>query len=195
MTTNRSLEELAMRDAVERWGRLRWPDARVVHELVTSQCRIDMAFIRPSDLIGVEIKSDKDVLDRLDIQIKTFRDHIPEVWIMTGPKWADKPLGMWGVAVIENGDVQMRRNNVPVWAPQRRWDVYPRMLHLLWAQEARNIAARMRISHAKRSPLTKLLPTLAEMMTGREIVREVCTELRARNAFWKADPPILAVAA
>jgi hypothetical protein len=200
MTTNRSSAELAMRDAVERWGRARWPDARVVHELVTSECRIDMAFVRPSDLIGVEIKSDRDVLDRLDKQLATFREHMPEVWVMVGPKWKDKAREWYsGVAVIEDGDVAMHWPAIdpakpwsafPVQPPGRRWDIYPRMLRLLWAQEARNIAARKQISHTRRSTLGRLLPELAALLTGREIITEVCTELRARDAFWKADPPI-----
>jgi len=71
------------------------------------------------------------------------------------------------------------------------------MLRLLWADEARAIAARMRVSYHPRSPLYTLIPALARALTGDEIVKEVCRELRAREAFPIApdhppsDPPIL----
>lgn len=56
-----------MRRAIEAWGRERWPDARLVHELVVAQeRRIDMAFIQPGNIVGIEIKSSRDTLDRLD---------------------------------------------------------------------------------------------------------------------------------
>jgi hypothetical protein len=35
------------------------------------------------------------------------------------------------------------------------------------------------------------LPMLVRLLTGNEIMREVCTELRQRPAFgWKSDQPI-----
>lgn len=181
---NRSSEELAMRDKIDAWGRARWPDARVVHELVVTPNRIDMAFIRPTDLIGVEIKSSKDTLDRLEGQMHAFRLHIPEVWVAFAPKWSDH-IG-YQFNRIEVSDQAV---NPTQWVSRDDLTT-ARMLSLLWAAEARNIAGRMKVSASLRTPLYKLLPELAAHMTGREIVREVCTELRARRAFWRADPPI-----
>lgn len=186
-----------MRDAVETWGRQRWPKARVVHELVVGDCRIDMAFVSPDDLVGVEIKSSKDVLDRLDKQLRVFREHLPEVWLAVAEKWRDVREDHWqGTFVVGETGVEMSVPTpsgvrLPVTPPNRNWTCYPAMLALLWADELRAVASRARISHSPRAAAYKLRPDMARLMTGDEILKGVCRELRGRNAFWKADPPII----
>lgn len=197
MTTNRSSEELAMRDRIEAWGRARWPDARVVHELVCGECRIDMAFVRPSDLIGVEIKSSKDVMTRAEKQYKAFNAMLPEVWIAIAPKWKDakdKPFFSNEMIVTPEEGVKPSYPGAG-WRARRNGLVYCDMLHLLWAEEARQIAFRHRLDVTKRTPQHTVTPMLALKLTGEQILHEVCRELRGRNAFWKADAPIYEVAA
>lgn len=179
-----------MRDKVEAWGRLRWPDARVVHELVCSDCRIDVAFVRPEDLIAVEIKSSKDKLDRLEKQWRVFNDHIPEVWLAIAERWRGdpgKPFVMNEIVVPTDGPLIFKG-----FKPHRNRYVYNHMLHLLWAEETRAIAKRHRLDVTSRTPQHQMLPMLALKLSGEQIMREVCTELRGRNAFWKADAPIIA---
>ncbi|WP_421724765.1 hypothetical protein [Bauldia sp.] len=174
-----------MRDVVERWGRQRWPDARVVHELVVAEKRIDMAFVGRHELNGVEIKSSKDRLGRLDEQMAVFRRHIPMVWLAVAPKWAEQTAIMDRLVCTADEIV-----TGPGGFVSENWRVYPAMLDLLWADEARALASRHRVSYGPRTPCYKLLPELARLLTGDEIVEGVCRELRARDAFWKADPPI-----
>lgn len=204
MTTNRSTEELAMRDAVAAWGRKRWPSARMVHELVVSDRRVDMAFIGREHLVGVEIKGPKDTLDRLDDQIATFCDHLPEVWLAVHPRWTRTVEVLRGsknhVYLDDDGRGRVRNwiavdpdDAEPVkhhymGQPTIDRTVTAPMLHLLWRDEAVAIAARMRVAIAKREPLRNIVPELARKLTGDEIVREVCRELRARAAF-PAHPP------
>ncbi|MBR1122151.1 hypothetical protein JQ628_11550 [Bradyrhizobium lablabi] len=190
MTTNRSSEELLMREHVEAWGRKRWPSARVFHELVAGECRIDIAFICPNDLIGVEIKSSKDVLTRLDKQARVFRDCFPEFWVAIAPKWKDspdKPYFHNEIVVGEEGIVPSQWHSI---RPQRNKAPYNAMLGLLWADEARAIAARKGCLSGKRTPLHTVLPELALRLTGAEILNEVCRELRGRSTKFKADEPI-----
>ena len=184
-----------MRRALEAWGRERWPDARLVHELVVAQeRRIDMAFIQPGNIVGIEIKSSRDTLDRLDEQMRVFTTHLPQVMVAVAPKWVEKstPHFSRSDTVVVHGGI------VGGWPignrPRRRITV--QMLELLWAEEARAIAFRMRLSQNRRLTLTDAVPLLARALTGDEIVREVCRELRARDAFPKSpdhppsDPPI-----
>lgn len=190
MTTNRSSEELAMRDHVETWGRGRWPDARVFHELVIGECRLDMAFIRPKDLIGVEIKSSKDVLTRLEKQKQIFGQCLPEFWLAIAPKWRDspdKPYFRNEIVVGENG---VEPSLYGGWQPFRNSGVYSAMLELLWADEARSIAARKGCLSGKYVPRHTVIPELALHLTGAEILEEVCRELRGRSTKFKADAPI-----
>jgi hypothetical protein len=70
------------------------------------------------------------------------------------------------------------------------------MLSLLWAQELRNVAGRLCINLHKKATMVQNIAEIARKATGDEIVREVCRELRARDAFPKSpahppsDPPI-----
>lgn len=178
-----------MRGHIETWGRAKWPDARVFHELVVSDCRVDMAFIRPNDLIGVEIKSSKDVLTRAEKQVRTFGMHFPEFWVAIAPKWEnhpDKPYCHNEIIVGETG-IEPRRF---YFRPQRNGQCYSTMLSLVWADEARAIAGRKGCLANKRQSLTSLLPELALRLTGAEILEEVCRQLRSRPTAFKADPPI-----
>ena len=184
-----------MRRAIEAWGRERWPDARLVHELVVAQeRRIDMAFIQPGNIVGIEIKSSRDTLDRLDEQVRVFTAHLPQVIVAVAPKWVEKSTPHFSrsdTVVVHGGIV----GGWPIYNKPRR-QVTVQMLELLWADEARSIAFRMRLSQNSRLTLTEAIPLLARTLTGDEIVREVCRELRARDAFPKAkdhppsDPPI-----
>lgn len=191
MTThNRSGEELAMRGAIEAWGRARWPDARVFHELTIGMCRADLAFICPADLIVVEIKSSRDTLDRLDKQMRVFKEHVPEVWVALAPKWKDdskKPFIANEMFVTESAI-----ETVCSWrrTPDRNGLCYNAMLHLLWAEEARAIAGRKSCLSNKRQPLHSVVPELALHLTGKEILEEVCRELRGRYTAYTADEPV-----
>ena len=196
---NRSSEEFDMRRAIEAWGRPIMPNARVVHELVVAQeCRIDMAFIGPDYLVGVEIKSSRDTLDRLDNQWRVFRNHLPCVYVAVAPKWIGYEHHiprMDKILCDVTGDAP--RLDFYYHHPLRdtRRQVTVQMLELLWAAEARAIAIRKRLDVTKSTPLYKMIPIMARALTGDEIVREVCRELRARDAFPKAkdhppsDPP------
>ncbi len=151
-----------------------------------------MAFILPTDIIGIEIKSDKDVLTRLERQSEEFSRALPEWWIATGAKHERivRDSGYWhaGQATVADGKVEIRSK------PIRDEFVIPQMLKILWAAEAAMICERMRVwpgARQHRAKLSKMLPMLARLLTGNEIIREVCTELRARPAFGAmSDPPM-----
>lgn len=92
MTTNRSSEELAMRDLIVPELRKRWPSARIVHEfpLRYSTNRIDLAAITKDEIISVEIKSSRDVADRLEAQVRAFLPISSQVIVALAPKWNEQ---------------------------------------------------------------------------------------------------------
>jgi hypothetical protein len=181
---------MRMRDLLEEWGRKRWPDARVIHELKIEPCRCDIAFVLPNDLILVEIKSSKDSLDRLPKQMEVFRQHATRVYLAIAKKWEDHKDIKWGynamVVDAESGCVEKSIFQLE----KKIWRSYTTMLDLLWAEEARQIAIRHRLDVTKRSPLSYTTSLLAGMLTGNQIVAEVCRELRSRPTNHKADKPI-----
>lgn len=73
--------EERIRVKAEAWLRQRCPDARIIHELVLEQggSRIDLAAVTPDMIVAVEIKSERDVLDRLKHQLEAalkVADHV-----------------------------------------------------------------------------------------------------------------------
>lgn len=197
MTTNRSSEEFEMRRCVEVWGRQMWPSARLVHELVVAQTkRIDMAFIGKDYLVGVEIKSSRDTLERLGDQLTCFHQHIPLVLLALAPKWIAQPIGYGGYCetlVVDPADQHPVRG-VGRYRQNRACTV--QMLDLLWAEELRGVADRVGLNAPPRATMVENIGNIAQHATGAQVVREVCRELRARDAFPKnpkhppSDPPV-----
>jgi hypothetical protein len=110
--------EERIRAKVEAEFRRRWPDARIVHELVLNQggVRIDLAAITEDALIVAEIKSERDVLKRLAGQVKASLRVAQGVWVVVADKHAGevKRLSTWG----EEGRIEgLDRWSAPSCAP------------------------------------------------------------------------------
>lgn len=186
-----------MRDVLAAWGRLRWPGCRIGHELVLGERRIDMVFICDKDLIGFEIKSSVDKLDRLDEQMKEYRRYLPEVWVAAAPTWKhDVPYR--NLALVSKVDGVIEPVAPPPykkWKPQRDELVCSRMLELLWRSEAARIAQRTGVipgtNPTGSTPRWMILPMLVRLLTGNEIMREVCYELQHRPRMgFLSDKPL-----
>lgn len=198
-TRYRSDQELAIRSAVERWGRAKWPAARVVHELVVDRgtVRADMAFVSPAHLVVVEIKSAFDTTVRLIQQVGMFRLVANELWVACALQHLDDVrmvchlLPSVGQLIAEAQRYGKRGVDLSEIAPASLYDPFAKpMMSLLWVDElkAEAVAARLltpsaRLNHAQ---LVDRLLTLPKD----ELLRIVCRRLRQRDAFWKADPPV-----
>jgi hypothetical protein len=189
-----------MREAVAAWGRARWPGCRMLHELAMGERRIDLLFVCERDLIGVEIKSSKDKLGRLDAQMKEYGRYIPEVWAAVSPRWRDHDDVIYRrgnlLIVPADGAPAFVQKPAPGQKPYRDELVCSRLLELLWYDEAARIAVRtevipMRVP--KQFRRHKILKLLSRLLTGNEIIYEVCAALRARpNGMvgQRSDPPV-----
>lgn len=203
----RSSEELEMRDAVVAWGRRRWPQARVMHELAVGGRRIDLAFVLPEHLVGIEIKSSKDVLDRLDLQVETYQLAMPEVWVAFAPRWLEKVghamtynLGETGVSwrvgrlMVDGGQVvealpTANGMSFKCFARPDSMMTAP-MLHLMHKPEMTDLAVSHGLTVKTKDSREKIAVKLARGLTGDQIIAGVCAALRRRRTGWKADDPI-----
>jgi hypothetical protein len=184
-----------MRAAIATWGRARWPGVRVIHELVLGERRIDIAFIGERDLIGFELKSSLDRLDRLREQMKEFRRYLPECWVAAAPKWENAPRLKRQPNVVLVGAGEVREvDKWPGWRPYRDELVCSRLLELLWRDEAARIAHRTDVipsAHHSQLKMGHIKKMLARLLTGNEIIAEVCRELRSRPLVGiGSDPPV-----
>lgn len=202
--------------------RIRWPEARIVHELVLEQggCRIDIAAVGPDFLAVAEIKSERDVLKRLPAQLQRATQVADEVWVciaakhaeafrgrllphyISGPPQPRKPplTGLWcaheanpdripeldqcRIHVEEGGGLFMWPDGA--WGAERRI-VDPRArFDLLWAAE---MVAALRPLAAPTAPRNYLTRWAVENLTGAQIRRAVCEQIRSRP-FPRADAAI-----
>lgn len=202
-----SAAEREIRDYAARRLREMIPGARIIHELVVGGCRADLGAVDAERVTLVEIKSSKDTLSRLERQIRHFERAAHGVIVVADEKWFDrtpydngkprfipsKPLSdvlgyrhkLW--AFPENAERKM----YGPWSLSRPWSpqAEPRaadLLGLLWKQELLAEASRHQISAGSRSTISQLVRDMAWMMTGREIARAVCRQLRMRH-FPEAD--------
>lgn len=187
-----------MREAVIAWGRVRWPGVRVMHEVAAGWCRADLAFVGEEHLVAVEIKSSRDTLSRLEKQSDTFSKYFPEVWLAVAPKHlegvSEKKHYNTGLIVVDQGQVSedIAYAHGRIWRTPARVDrgMTVPCLHLLIGPELLSICKRMRLPCRSRMRTTDFFTLIVRRLTGDEIVREVCRELRGRSNAWVADPPI-----
>lgn len=197
--------ELALRNALEAFCRERWPEARICHEMMMGErkVRADVVAIDPSYIAAFEVKGQYDDTTRLLHQVGMYQLCVPEVWMVvpTGQHAEDARilrhlLPSVGLLV---GAGQSKANyyefdgkdfGLTVEAePQPRAIHVEMMLEMLWAAELVGACNRQRISLGKRPTRPQMIKDLLTLPVE-TLQREVCTELRARDAMWRADPPI-----
>ncbi|WP_157014882.1 NERD domain-containing protein [Mesorhizobium xinjiangense] len=217
----RSAAEKEIRDAVVARLRQLMPNARIVHELNvagTGTNRIDVAAVASRAIVGVEIKSEKDKLDRLadqwdafskcchrvvvaahdkhfrDYRPKHYRDDLPPYRYLDHPLFFDKPWHDFHVWRFPRPDKPNQSYHKPwTFDALRDTQVQPRatdMLRMLWAEELREECGRHRIPANSRSTRHFMIQQMVWLMTGREICEAVCRQLRARP-FAEGDKQIV----
>lgn len=205
----RSSEELAMRTLIIPELRKLYPSARIIHELPLrySSNRIDLAAVTETEIVSVEIKSSKDVADRLEAQIRAFLPISSRVIVALAPRWNEKLPTIekkfrGGVSYsLQYTDAQQIIQNVggntETWTvnaadgkvevtDQCYRDALPSaaaLLHMLHVEELKQIASRHRVSHDKRTNHLSLVRECFYLMTGREVIAAACAALRSRPAF------------
>lgn len=179
---NVSAETHGVTDKVIEWGRRRWPGARVLKELVLGERRVDVVFVCEADLIAVEIKGPKDSLDRAKDQMREYRRFAPEVWLAVAPKFERGVESFYERNLLIVGD-EVREPVGFKTKPLRDELSIMRLLELLWAEESIRIAHRQCVlpkGLPVKMPKGDVQKMIARLLSGNDILREVCTELRAR---------------
>ena len=200
--------EAEIRDAVVAYLHAHLPDARLIHELPVGGCRADIVAVRPDRLIIFEIKSERDTLKRLDLQLKHFGRVTEDVVVVAHRKFFNttpyddgRPRCAWRT------EASRARH---VWAYPDGPDAYPSewriglvwgnpapprlsawlLLDLLWRVELQEICGRRLVKVRKRSTRADMMDRIVLECPGGVILPDVCAALRARDCL-EADPPIL----
>lgn len=200
----RSKQELAMRDAVELFSRSRWPEARIVHELVVGrgEARADVAVIGRNHFVAFEIKSAHDSTTRLVSQVCMFRLVAPELWVAIADQHSeDVDVVRYLIPSLGCLTFPTKAHDwtgVPSGAPLVTTEAAQfvphaeSMLRVLWVAELADEARRHLLwqGAASKPPAHDRLVKLMMKLTAAERMRSVCRQLRMRDAMWRADPPL-----
>jgi hypothetical protein len=188
------------------------PEGRIIHELEIGGVRLDLASISPERMILVEIKSERDKLDRLKNQIRWARRLGGEVWVCFAPKWREaiklrcqsqdytKPIRRDGYTCYADNPLYIRElhqcqlleetdvgfSGYSHHASDPRHDSYNSHALLNLLHKAELLALARPFGVKSRDTCPDLIRTAHENLTGGQVRRGVMAALRARN-FWKAD--------
>lgn len=201
-----SAAEREIRDAVADFAREQLSGARIVHELPVGGCRADLAAVEEERLTLFEIKSERDTLSRLERQVRTFSAASHETIVVAHSRWFERFTYNSGGPGFRPSKALAVASNLwhyprPMppeaawydrWTFQRRTMAQPhaaRLLDLLWKAELLREAADHGLPFGQRATCPHIATSMAWNMTGREIARAVCRQLRRRQ-FPEADPPV-----
>lgn len=191
----RRLTEIELRHALrERLRAALTEDARIIEELGIEHgsARIDLAVVNGA-LIGYEIKSDFDSLDRLANQMHAYHRVFDELSIVTTPMFVQQVERLlppwWGILQAhcsDAGDVWLEVVRAPSANPRQE---ALSLLSLLWRDEAAALLAK----HAAVKVKTKVtrvmlyaeLAGLVDVATLRDWVSHA---LRHRDSWRSAEP-------
>ena len=197
--------ELALRNSLERFCRSRWPDARICHEMMMGERRVraDVVAVDSAHIAAFEVKGEYDETVRLLHQVGMYQLCVPEVWMVVpvGRHAEDArvlrhllpSIGLLvGAGMSERNHYEFdgKDFDLVVEAEPQPRAVHPEMmLEMLWRNELYGACDRLRIALSKKPTRPEMIKKLLELPLG-TLQREVCTELRSRDALWRADPPI-----
>lgn len=167
--------------------------ARVVEELdvMAEDClaRVDISVIN-GQLLGFEIKSDRDNLDRLPNQAKVYSRVFDLVTIIAGPKHVCKLKGIvpdyFGIMIAERDLVEGM--SLIIERPAQlnpEQDAYA-VANLLWTVEAKNILQQYGFKGLSKLRSWELSKKIAESFTLEEVSACVRATLKKRPTDWKA---------
>ncbi|MGN0161322.1 MAG: sce7726 family protein [Lachnospiraceae bacterium] len=116
---------------------------RIFEELVIGKSRGDAIIVKENEMIGVEIKSDKDSLVRLKTQVKNYERFCNKCYLATGIHYIDKVEEVippyWGIFDITKDEegrlhIEMYREAGPIQG-ERPKNKLKNQMNLLWRME------------------------------------------------------------
>lgn len=214
-----SASEIEIREAVVARCRKLWPEGRIIHELAIGGCRVDVAVVTREHVFSFEIKSEKDTLSRLANQVARFQAATHGCFVVAHEKWFERFDYDNGVPGFRPGSELggQRHRLLGLWcypeeapfgplAEKYRWKLPGRygfyaqaqpkssyLLGILLRGELLSEARRHDVPIKSKWPVTPIIHSMAYHMSGAEIARATCRQLRMRS-FAKADPPVLSEA-
>ena len=197
--------ELALRNSLESFCRTRWPQARLCHEMMMGErkVRADVVAVDPAYIAAFEVKGEYDDTTRLLHQVGMYQLCVPEVWMVVpvGRHAEDARILRYllpSVGLLVGAGTSQKNHyefdgkdfDLVVEAEPAPRAPHPEMmLEMLWRDELFGACQRLSIALSKKPTRPEMIKNLLDLPLE-TLQREVCTQLRGRDALWRADPPV-----
>lgn len=212
MPAYRSASETEIRDAVVAHLRQTRPGFRIMHEINAAgqgTNRIDVMAVGRSEIVAVEIKSEKDKIDRLPAQIEAMRGMAHHVIaalhekFLVSPAYRNAPINLYGKPPEARGATEVWVWPIKGGKRDRDWgcetwlDPKPAVqlalplsaLDILWHAELIEVCAKLRVSLPRSATRGQMMAALRWGTTGGDLTKAICAGLRQRACI-EADPPM-----
>ncbi len=159
---------------------------RIMEEFVLCRkCRADAVMFAPErGIIGFEIKSDRDSLERLEHQIRDYSRFCDYNYLVTGAKYIDKAAEVlpefWGIYCIteEGGRLRISLHRDAALSPKVRLQ---NQLKFLWRSELIDIMKRHKIRGYSSRNKSKIRRLLLDSMDKQELKGELFEMMMERD--------------
>jgi len=169
----------------------------VVDELgiQNGKCRADIAVIN-GRMTGIEIKSDRDTLDRLPAQVDAYNKIFDFIMLVSGPKHIDKAKMMipnwWGLIEATIGPRSAINFRTVRRAKLNNAVDDSSVARLLWKSESLAIVEELGLaSMPSRANKKALSDLLASNMTSKILRAQVRDALKSRLDWRDQGPPVI----
>ena len=162
---------------------------RIFEELVIGKSRADAILVKENEILGFEIKSDKDSLVRLTTQIKNYERFCDKCYIVTGVHYIDRieeavpqHWGIYDIVKDENGSLHIEMFRESERNPKERPTTkLKNQMNLLWRLELIKIVKTYKLGGVTKRNKRQLRDLIIEKLGKEEAKRLTCDALIERD--------------
>ena len=162
---------------------------RIFEELVIGKSRADAILVKENEILGFEIKSDKDSLVRLTTQIKNYERFCDKCYIVTGVHYIDRieeavpqHWGIYDIVKDENGNLHIEMFRESERNPKERPTTkLKNQMNLLWRLELIKIVKTYKLGGVTKRNKRQLRDLIIEKLGKEEAKRLTCDALIERD--------------
>lgn len=161
---------------------------RIMEEFVLGKCRADAILVTTDEIIGFEIKSDKDSLVRLERQVAFYNKFCDKNHIVTGTRYLEKVKSevpeYWGIDHVYVDDatgksiIEEVREAIP--NPKSPKVKLSNQMKFLWREELIHILKKYSI-RAISKPKKEMVKVLKDKLEPATLKEELCETLIQRD--------------
>lgn len=162
---------------------------RIFEELVIGKSRADAIMVKEDEILGFEIKSDKDSLVRLKTQVKNYERFCDKCYIVTGIHYIDKieeavpeHWGIYDIIKDEEGNLHMEMFREAARNPKERPTTkLKNQMNLLWRMELIKIVKEYKLGGVTKRNKKQLRDLIIEKLGKEEAKRLTFDSLIERD--------------